>query len=58
MLARSCLADDLDGVLGFGFAEGLKLLAAGILVGEEALGEFPILDLGEDGLHGFAAFVR
>ena len=33
------LADDLDWVLGFGITESLELLAAGILVGEEALGE-------------------
>ena len=49
------LADDLDRVLGFGFAEGHKFLAAGVLVGEEALGEAAVLDLGEDLLHGLAA---
>ena len=49
------LADDLDGVLGFGFAEGHELLAAGVLVGEEALGKGAVLDFGEDLLHGLLA---
>src|ERR1035441_665096 len=49
------LADDFDGVFGFGFAEGQKLLAAGVLVGEESLGKRAVLDFGEDLLHGLAA---
>jgi len=33
------LADNFHWVLGFGFAESEKLFAAGVLVGQEALGE-------------------
>src|ERR1700683_5005318 len=43
-------------MLGFGFAEGHKLLAAGVLVGEKALGEGAILNFLEDLLHRLAAF--
>src|ERR1017187_1709654 len=50
-------ADDLDGVLGFRFAEGHELLAAGVLVGEESLRKSAVLDFGEDLLHCFLALV-
>ena len=49
--------DDLDGMLGFLFAVGVELLAAGGLVFEEGLGELTVLDFGEDGLHGLAALI-
>src|ERR1035437_456640 len=49
-------AYDFNGVLGFGFAEGEELLAAGVLVGEEALCKRAVLDFLEDLLHSQAAF--
>jgi len=42
-------------VFRFGFAEGEEFFAAGVLVGEETLGETAILNFGEDGLHGLLA---
>ncbi len=56
MLARSSLADDFDGMLCFGIAEGLELLAARVLIGKEALCKLAVLDFGEDLLHRLAAF--
>ncbi len=44
--------DFFDGVVAVGGAEGFELLAAAVLVGDEALGKGSGLDVGEDFLHG------
>src|SRR5580692_1635880 len=54
-LRAQLLAHNFDGMLGLGFAEGHELFAAGVLVGQEALGEAAILNLGQNLLHRFAA---
>src|SRR5580698_10275999 len=50
------LADNLDRVLRLSLAEGQKFLLTGVLVGEELLGERPVLNFGKNLLHRLAAF--
>ena len=52
------LAHYLDGVLGFGLAEGEKLLAAGVLIGEESLCKRPVLNLGQNFFTRFSRIFR
>src|SRR5208337_28893 len=55
-LRAQLLAHDLDGMSGFGLAEGQKFLAAGILVSEESLGKATVLNFCQNLLHRLAAF--
>src|SRR4051812_34092889 len=49
--AAQFAAGVLDRVLLALLAQGLELRRAGVLVGDEPLGELPVLDVGQDGLH-------